>query len=257
MDRTVQSQLTRTAGKKWTIERMLDEACAFPKKVASGREPIAAIIKGYGSLRSFEEGGHRDFLLSTRLEAHRIAERMLDDSTELEKIAELLTKAEKDVQQVEMVASTAKEPYTADIVGLSNAINDIAAAKDIILKNADLLESDPSATYNTTPALQEYDPPRTFKDRIPTIKPLKSTILRPVIGSIIAACSFSVGSKPQAYVFWQDTSNAIYSAALDTPDWTCNGKAVVPAARGGSPIATCCSSDGKVIQYKVSICGAY
>ena len=175
---------------------------------------------------------------------------MLDHLAEFEKLDTLLKKAINDVNAGR---TTLKDPkgvnaYQSNVTGLQKAIEDVATAVKIIRDNAKVLQQLPSATTETKPGLQNYNPPFKISSNLPVITSLSSPTARPAVGSGLSACAFTSDQKPQAYAFWQCSTPAVYTSAFVNSTWSLGLNTVVDSARTNTPIAACCSNDGKEVR---------
>lgn len=94
---------------------------------------------------------------------------MLDDFTELGKIYHTLRTAIDNTNAGKASLQMAKSEgaYDATVTGLDKAMNDIEQVERVIQANSGILRRKPNATG--TDGIKGYDPPFTFRSRLPTI----------------------------------------------------------------------------------------
>ncbi|KIW09867.1 hypothetical protein PV08_11968 [Exophiala spinifera] len=236
--------------KQWDMALMLQEASKFPGNVAKSRASVAVVIQEYTSLPSFI--GSKEFDYKTWVLPQNTAETqmqaLLDDFSEYEKLNEVLVKAIDDVNagQASLTPTKANGAYEATLTGLQTAADAVPKAQTIIQENSSILRKKPGATKKD--GVTEYESPLTFRSRVPVITPLNARPNKPDFGSGIAMCAFTdSNSKLRAYIFWQDATHAVWSSAFVDTAWTVADKPVIVSARANTPLAACCSTDGKEV----------
>lgn len=221
----------------------------FPSRVAQGRDPVSVITKDYLSLPTFIElDNYKNYLLPENM-AQIKSNDMLNAQFELEKLSSDLSVMIKGINdgQIALRIGKSDSSYSADAAGLQKALDDVTTAEEIIQDNTNILRHSPSVTEASTLSLKTYVLLSKIRFYLPLTTNLSTSTNRPVVGSAVSACAFTTEGKSRAYAFWQDSSRTIYTSVLTDMTWALDTKSVVTSVRSHTPLAACCSSDGKEV----------